>query len=162
MTHRIERAGSRNKPFLPARVPYAVQSLMDKALVAGTDARVSFFLALFLLRPAIYRLVVAGDRTAAATRRLDERPTPNHHPIFAVRIWREVATSPGTFVRRIDPASTLAVVICSSFDEALSIAAELPVDRGSDGIPLSRELVQICPRKRVVLRHASIPLERDH
>ena len=161
MDYRIERAGSRNKPFFPTRLPSVVQSMMDKALLAGTEVQISFFLALFLLRPTIYRLVVAGEITVAATRASEHRAASNHRSLFAVRIWREVAASPGTFVRRVDPGSTLAVVRCSSFDDALSTAADLPVERGSDGIPLSRELIELCPRKRVILRQSWCPWAGD-
>lgn len=159
MIHTIDRAASRNAPWVPAHVPWSVLSMMDKAAMSGPDAAARFFLGLYLLRPSAYRLMIDGDRIAAATRRHGGPCTVVKASVFAVRIWREVVASPGTFMRRVDPASTLAIVNCCSFVEALQVAGSLIVDRGSDGNPLSRELVQVCPRRRVLLEQACIPPE---
>jgi hypothetical protein len=155
--YRIERAASRNAPWAPAHIPRGVRALLDTAAEAESSTLVRFFLALFLLRPSGYRLLLEEDGLVASTVR---HGSPSHRPrgdVFAMRIWHEVRAVPGSFLPRVDPATSLALANCTTFENALTAANTIALPHGVDGQRLSARVVQICPIRRTMVQQRELP-----
>ena len=141
MALRLQRLPSRNRPWQDTQMTEQVRtSLATSQEVSRT------FWALYGLRVVAYRLLGEDGTVLASTLRGEMAPPAEE--IYSVRVWAEIGNQPGSFLPRIDVKLASAVAQACDREDAAQRLDRTSLPRGTDGLPLSHQLLALDTRRR--------------